>query len=382
MLQPFDVRRLKPSFRSCYLAPSLALAGAVCAVAVSACSGEIPPESGSGVGQLQQTLTAATSALELAAGGSEPTDPGLLVAFIGDQGNNSNSTAVLELIASEGADAVVHNGDFDYANDPAAWEKRVDSVLGANYPYFAVIGNHDAAAWSGSNGYASRIAARIARVPDMQCSGQAGVQAVCNFRGLDLIQSCIGTRELSSSCAANSSTQVSFIRNSLAESHAIFKVCNWHKNQHDMQVGTKSNEVGWNAYQECMDAGAIISTGHEHSYSRTLTLTDLGNRAGGHGATGAFDFVTLGAGETFVFVSGLGGVGIRSYSANNHDDDTWWASYYASNRWMKNGVVRSGTADYGALFIRFNVDGNRRRARAYFKAVNGRIVDEFTVEVL
>jgi hypothetical protein len=171
------------------------------------------------------------------------------------------------------------------------------------------------------------------------------------------------------------------LRDSLAADDSIWSVCNWHKNQNDMQVGTKTDEVGWNAYIECMKAGAIVSTGHEHSYARTLTLTDLGNASNGHGATGAFDIVELFAGGNFVFVSGLGGAGIRDRSSTEHDDDTWWASYYTANEWLKNGALQSGTGTFGALFIRFHVDGNPRRAKAYFKDVNGRVADEFVIDV-
>ncbi|KYF51494.1 hypothetical protein BE08_22510 [Sorangium cellulosum] len=313
--------------------------------------------------------------------GGSSTDPGLLVAFIGDQGNGSNADAVLDLIKNEGADATIHNGDFDYADNPSAWENRINSILGANYPYFAIIGNHDAAAWGGPGGYASYIEARHARVPSMNCTGELGVKATCNYRGLFIVQSCIGTSELRSTCGANASDQVNFIQGSLASDDSIWSVCAWHKNQHDMQVGGKGNEVGWSAYQACMSAGAIVATGHEHSYSRTLTLTDVGNASTGHGKTGAFNLVELGPDRNFVFVSGLGGVGIRDYEAASHDDDTWWASYIASNKWVKNGTLMSGTADYGALFIRFNVSGDPKRATAYFKDVDGRLVDEFTIQV-
>lgn len=311
-------------------------------------------------------------------GTKTPTQQNLLVAFIGDQGNNSNSTAVLQLIAAEGAAAVVHNGDFDYANNPTAWDNRITSVLGANYPYFAVIGNHDASAWSGASGYAAKIAARHARNSEMVCSGELGVRANCSFRGLQLLQSCVGTSELRSNCGANSSDQVTFLHDTLANSNSLFKVCSWHKNQHEMQVGSKGNEVGWSAYQECVAAGAIVSTGHEHSYSRTLTLTNVGNSASGHGATGAFDVVNLGAQSSFVFVSGLAGVDRRAFQSS-HSTDTWWASYYASDRWLMNGVLQNGGSNYGALFVRFYVDGNPNKATAYFKDVSGRIADTFTI---
>jgi hypothetical protein len=313
--------------------------------------------------------------------GGGATAPDLLVAFIGDQGNNGNSDAVLNLIKSEGAAATVHNGDFDYVDNPTAWDDRVTNILGVNYPYFAVVGNHDAAAWGGANGYGAKIAARHARVSEMACTGDLGVKATCNFRGLYMVQSCVGTSELTGhgDCSKDSSEQVGFITDALAGDSAIWSMCLWHKNQNDMQIGTKGDEVGWNAYHACMNGGAIVSTGHEHSYARTLALTDVGNRAAGHGATGAHASVSLGLGQTFVFVSGLAGVDPRAYSATLHDDDTWWSSYYASNRWVMNGVLQSGTARYGALFIRFNVGGDPRRADAYFKDVQGRIADQFTI---
>lgn len=320
----------------------------------------LPPESGGGDEQI-------------------PTQQNLLVAFIGDQGNGSNATQVLNLIKNEGAVATVHNGDFDYQDNPSAWENRINNVLGANYPYFAVVGNHDAAAWAGSTGYASYINARVERVPDMECTGENGVRANCFFRGLHLVQSCIGTGELRSSCGKDSADQIGFLQSSLVSDGHLWSVCSWHKNQRSMQVGTKSDEVGWQAYQACAQAGAIISTGHEHSYSRTLTLTNLGNIAAGHGATGAHDVVQLGAGKTFVFVSGLAGVGMRPFSTTHHANDTWWSSYYTSDRWLRHGVLQSGSGNYGALFVRFYVDGNPKKATAYFKDVSGRIVDTFTM---
>lgn len=81
-----------------------------------------------------------------------------------------------------------------------------------------------------------------------------------------------------------------------------------------------------------------------------------------------------------VVVSGLGGVGVRDCIASSHDDDTWWASYYTANRWVRDGAVQSGTGTYGALFVRFHVDGDPRKAIGYFKDVNDRIVDQFVIQ--
>lgn len=341
--------------------------------------------------QLSITYTTSTGAAGSAGSGgsgsgggagvpSGTPQPNVLIAFMGDQGNGTSADQVLNLIRNEGAQAVVHNGDFDYANNPTAFENRVTSILGANYPYFAIIGNHDAAAWGGTSGYAAKLAARVARVPEMKCTGEIGVKANCNFRGVHLIESCVGTSELRSTCGKDAADQVNFIQSSLAASSSPFKICNWHKNQTDMQTGSKTNEVGWQAYQKCLGAGAIVATGHEHSYERTRILTNIGVAAD-HGVTGSYNLMSVSAGRSFVFVSGLGGVELRDFESS-HSSNTWWATTYASNRWLKNGTTQPTTsAAYGALFIRFHDGGNTKRAVAYFKDLNGRLIDEYTIEV-
>ena len=44
------------------------------------------------------------------------------MAFFGDQGRGANARAVLELVKREGASMVLHLGDFDYDDDPAAFD--------------------------------------------------------------------------------------------------------------------------------------------------------------------------------------------------------------------------------------------------------------------
>jgi hypothetical protein len=96
--------------------------------------------------------------------GIEGPPPGYKVAFIGDQGLGPLSEAVLQLIADEGADAVLHVGDLDYDDDPAAWEAQIDAILGPDFPYFTSVGNHDTAEWYVAGGYQERIAARMDRL--------------------------------------------------------------------------------------------------------------------------------------------------------------------------------------------------------------------------
>jgi hypothetical protein len=46
------------------------------------------------------------------------------------------------------------------------------------------------------------------------------------------------------------------------------------------------------------------------------------------------------------------------------------------------GQPQNGVADYGALFVRFHVDGDPKKATAYFKDVRGRVLDSFTLRTM
>ena len=99
-----------------------------------------------------------------ASSSSNSTPAEFKIAFFGDQGNGSNARRVLDLVVREGANAVAHFGDFDYSDDPVAWDALITSKLGANFPHFALAGNHDTEAFYGSGGYQEQMAARMGRL--------------------------------------------------------------------------------------------------------------------------------------------------------------------------------------------------------------------------
>jgi hypothetical protein len=169
---------------------------------------------------------------------------------------------------------------------------------------------------------------------------------------------------------AGDSVHAPYIRDRFAASGAPWRISSWHKNQHLMQAGGKSDETGWGVYEESRRAGAIIATGHEHSYSRTHLLSSMPLQE----IASVSDDLVLRAdapgtpedeGRSFVFVSGLGGNSIRDQEVFGD----WFASVYTSTQ----GARR------GALFGVFHVDGDPRLARFTFKDVAGNVVDEFTV---
>jgi hypothetical protein len=108
------------------------------------------------------------------------------IAFIGDQGLGSNAVEVLQLIGNEGADAVVHSGDFDYLDSPAAWDGQINAMLGDDFPYFASVGNHDVLAFDGPGGYQDLLEARMTRL-GIPWQGDLGVQSSFYYQGIFIL---------------------------------------------------------------------------------------------------------------------------------------------------------------------------------------------------
>jgi hypothetical protein len=294
----------------------------------------------------------------------EETPSDFTIAFIGDAGIGSNAKAVLALIRDELADAVIHQGDLDYKDDPAAWEETIDGVLGQDFPYFVSVGNHDEDRWYGAGGYQELLEARNDRL-GIPWIGDLGVMSHLSYRGIFIVLTAPDV------FGKGDGLHDEYIRDALGSDDSIWRVSSWHKNMSAMQVGGKGDESGWGVYEESRIGGAIIATGHEHSYSRTHLMASLEDQTVASRdeplVLSADDPATpVDEGRTFAFVSGLGGKSIR----DQERDGDWWASVYTSDQ----------DARPGALFGVFNVDGNPRLARFYFKNIDGEIVDEFIVE--
>lgn len=283
------------------------------------------------------------------------------VAFIGDQGLGAESVAVLQLIREEGASMVLHQGDFEYTDNPDAWEQQINSILGADFPYFASVGNHDVRAWTG---YQQKLIDRLDRIAGTRCTGDLGINSSCTYQGLFFVLSGAGTL---------GSSHETFIEDELARDDSIWRICSWHKNMTTMQVGRKPDSTGWPVYEICKKAGAMIVTGHEHSYERTKTLISMELQTIDPDWTQP-DQIRLAQDASFVVVSGLAGRNIRNQDRCLPADFPYgckgeWASIYASDQ----------GAQFGALFCTFHVNGQADKAHCYFKDIDGNIPDEFNL---
>jgi predicted phosphodiesterase len=279
------------------------------------------------------------------------TEVGTKIAFIGDTNAGTAFQNVLNLIKNERAQLTVTLGDTVYAAGlEDDWDTRVRNTLGNSDPALVVVGNHDVddGSWSTIRSFGE---ARLGRQSAVSCTGTYGERATCRLNNVFIVVSGVGTR-------GTQADQESFIANSLANAPAgAWRICAWHKNQRLMQVGGKTDEVGWTAYENCRNRGAIIMTGHEHSYSRTHLLSSMQNQTVAD-STSPYTVIN---GRTIAVVSGLGGVDIRDQELTGN----WWAKVYTSTQGAK----------HAALFGTFYSD----RAEFYLKNIDGTVIETFTV---
>ncbi len=289
--------------------------------------------------------------------------PNTKVAFTGDTTTSTDFRNVLKVVKAEAADMLVVNGDGEYTtatNRGATWWGVVNAELGATFPVFMAVGNHDASGWTS---YATVQSQRFSALGiTLDEPSLADTKFAFAYKGISF--AFVGQD--------GNAAYPGFISTRFANDAHVWKICGWHKNQANLQIGGKGNEMGYPVYEACRNAGAIISTAHEHSYERTKTLNNFTNQTVDATCSSATS-LCVDKGRSFAFVSGLGGNDIRDqqrclptsppYGCNGE-----WAFIYTSNQ----------AAKFGALFLVFHVDGNPKKGRGYFKTVDGQVLDNFT----
>ncbi|MES1913355.1 MAG: hypothetical protein MHM6MM_005546 [Cercozoa sp. M6MM] len=294
----------------------------------------------------------------------EKTPENFKVAFFGDSGITETAYSVMRLIKKEGAEAAVHAGDLDYESSPSEFFRMIDTTLGEDFPYFVAIGNHDMSSWrkdkkgDGEKGYRDLIRERYERQGiSKYCTGKTAENEACLYKGLLLALSGVGTRGkgwssfLDESLSAHTRTEVPW------------KICNWHKNKRKMQVGSKPDEVGWSVYETCRQHGALVATGHEHSYARTHMMSSFKDQI----VSQDTERMILRNGESICWCAGTAGRGVRQCKSNR-EQNPWWASY---------GCRQVEDFKQGALFCTFNYGGLETRALCEYKDYTGKQWDQF-----
>jgi len=277
------------------------------------------------------------------------------IAFIADQGMNDSTKEVLKLIKDQGTDLLVINGDFEYGDDPKGWAKMHERILGEEFPIIAVAGNHDEYLWK----QYQPIIKRWQENPKLDCAGVAGEYSSCSFRGIKIVTT---VPDVFRGERYSREKSAKFILNSFRDDKSIWRICGFHKNMHAMQTGVKGDESGWGVYEECKNAGAMITTGHEHAYARSYILDSIANQS----VLSDSNDMELKEGQSFVVLSGVGGESVRE----EKNDGYWWAAKANATNGLKKG---------GALFCEYGVGGSARSATCYFMDVDHNIWDRFSL---
>ena len=295
------------------------------------------------------------------------------IAFIGNQGHGGNCEAVLDLISSEHADAVVHSGGFDGTGNPETWDQLISEKLGSCFPYFAVVGDEEWNSFYGGSGYQEKLMDRM-NCLGIPWQGDLGVKSSHMYQGIFFVftsPDIFGDGE---------KEYAPFIRDQLEQDQSIWRISSWHLLMRKMQIGSQFDQTGWGVYEESRQGGAIIATAQANSYGRTHPLSNLVTQE----IASQEDMFEISRddlttnedeGVTFVFHNGLGGDSISSQNrclptAPPFGCQGEWASIYSEDQ----------NANYGALFGQFHYEGDPCLARFYFKDIDGNIVDEFFVE--
>ena len=283
------------------------------------------------------------------------------VALFGDQGLSKGSRKVLKMVRDDfGADFVIHVGDFDYQDSPEKFGKQFRNVFGKKYPYFATVGNHDLPQWKN---YSRLLVEQLKNGDnDKYCKGEYGVNMVCDYKGVVFVLSGVGTM---------GADHAKFIDKAFSHNPGKWKICAWHKNQHAYQLGTKPDETGYEVYEICRKHGAIIITGHEHSFSRTHIMTDYAKKVVDLDQANEVDgILKIGYGKSLAIVAGVAGYGIRTWDPKAKAND-WWAATAAANNAL----------NYGAMLCTFYVNGRADQAHCYFQDIDGKIWDNFSLNL-
>ncbi len=285
-------------------------------------------------------------------GGEQGTPPNLKVAFLADTSDGSGYKDVLALVKREKANLVLLQGDLTYrtTGTPAAsWLAVTDAELDdatGRVPFFVARGNHDVDWSTLGSGLKNRLAT-WGVVPQHNDPTLGNYSLV--YKGLKIV--------FVDESETSNPTRADYVKERLEGDPHLWKICSWHKNMRDSNAGGKGDEMGWQIYENCRQAGAFVAQGHSHTYSRSKTLVADASLTVDPACKDPFS-LCVGPGKHFFFDNSLGGVGLRPLV---DADKPHWASTYS--------------ADYGALFVEFHVDGDPRKAKAYFKTVNDVVVD-------
>mmetsp|Transcript_15529 Transcript_15529/g.25423 ORF Transcript_15529/g.25423 Transcript_15529/m.25423 type:complete len:476 (+) Transcript_15529:3172-4599(+) len=242
------------------------------------------------------------------------------VAFMGDTGVGEGAKRVMEMLAGEKIDLLVQNGDFDYGDEADTWSNFLDRNLG-NIPVLFSQGNHDLNIWED---YQQRLFSQFVSSSSHlapKCWGPDGNSLTrqdfgelyaCEVHSTLFVM--VGWGQMKHSNE--------FLQDTLSNSKARHKFCVWHKPQGKVSSGGSHTRDYGNddLYEICREAGAVITSGHNHVYSRTKLISSFLGRSPEISQNNDVSTVQTScgtSGETISIVSGMSGMHFSSSGPYN-----------------------------------------------------------------
>ncbi len=237
-------------------------------------------------------------------------------------------------------------------------------------------GNHEeertfGAAWYGTSGYRARLLAALPNRVSSRCSGSYGERYECSYGGSDAHHFVLlGWKQMADS--SESAASAAFVQRSFnGKPGAKWRHCVFHKPEGLVNPGDKHTQTygNYDVYEACRRAGAIITSGHSHVYSRTKLISQFGASsqvvASDDAASPA---VRCGATVSFV----LGSSGFKHDASGPN----------AGRAWFRKVLTRSNLSGdrAGALICDYGSDVASTSAQCEYRLASvNTVVDSFTL---
>lgn len=312
------------------------------------------------------------------------------IALIGDTDVGSNFRSVLKMVALEKPNLLMINGDLGYKATPAAWKKRVISSVDINkLPIIATLGNHDLASATTkyieiingfrttSNGLKTVCTGKTPIVEDQDITA---VDEVCTLGNVSVIGSAIGQVLTTTYLENRLATKLE------AVPEGNWKLVGYHFTLASMNVGTKADQATHEFFDIIRKSGAIGAQAHTHFATATCPISSVFEKNAPIVCHPTFTnpderFVMSGTG---IFVdSSLGGKSTRPRircKAANESGCAHMVDIISKEAYTRtDGLKKTNFNRFGALFIVFNVGGDPKKAKAYFKSIDTKVVFSFNI---
>lgn len=316
----------------------------------------------------------------------------ITVALLGDTGAYRDFQEVINLVNEERAEIVMINGDLGYGATPQKWRETLLKEIDPNIQLvIGSLGNHDFERGRHDDYVSIFHGLRNAKNSlAVHCSGGvtiekgkdiAALDEVCTFGNLTVIASGIGQIFTKS-----------YFEDRLKEKLSAKPPGNWalvgyHYTLASMNPGIKPNENTYKFFDLIRKFGAIGAQAHTHTVMASCPIqSEFKANASpachpGFGSDLSDRFVEDGTG---IFIdSSLGGMPPRNRRRCRQPGDAGCAHMVdlitKEGYTRADGLAKADFAARGAVFIRFNINGDPTRARAYFKSVDGREVFSFNI---